>query len=174
MQNALYTQRHDPRASALTQFLTIAFQKLLPISATCAVLQSDDLLYVAQGCRLNTACNLDMTSAVIPDIVPRVLWQQAVTEDNSKTPVCIGLYANAIYACTVSMQNSPSTLSRGTTFAVLPAKTLQQYNGRNAGLYNHKSSAQALVPVRRILMCYASCQSACSHKVMDCIPASAT
>ncbi len=31
------------------------------------MLQSDDLLCVAQGCRLNTACELDMTSAVISD-----------------------------------------------------------------------------------------------------------
>ena len=98
MQTALYTQRHDPQASALTQFLTIALQKLLPISAACAALQSEDLLYVAQGCRLNTACKFDTTSAVIPDIFPRVLWQQAVTEDNSKPPFCTGIVRKC-YLC---------------------------------------------------------------------------
>ena len=120
-----------------------------------------------------TACNLGMTSAAIPAFLPRVLWQQAVTEDNSKTTCCIALYANIVHACTASMENSPSTLSHGTRFAVLPVKNLQQRHRRDAG------KAQSLE------QCSGSSTSATCHNVLcqlpecmpshftNCIPASA-
>ena len=131
------------RAHVFTQFIPFALQVLLQVSAACT--RSDDLLYAAQGCRLDTACSHDMTSAAVP-FLPSVLWQQAVNEDNSNTTCCIGLYANAVHACTASMQYSPYTLSHGTRFAGLPATTLATAHLQKfAAMYSRKNSAQAQV-----------------------------
>ncbi len=174
MQTALYTQRHDPQTHVLILPLAIALQSSHQISDACTVLQSADLLHVAQDCRPDTACSLDMTSAAIPEFLPRVLWQQAVTQDNSETTHCIAMYANAVHACTVSMQDSHLHCHVEQTLLFCLLQNLQQHNCRNAGMYSHKNSAQAQVTLQCITMCYASCQSACPLKFMDCIPASVT
>ncbi len=138
-------------------------------------MQSADLLYAAQGCRLNTACSLDITSAVVTDNNSTVLQQQAVTEDDSKTTRCIAMYANAVHACIVSMQDSPSTLSRGTGFAAglpatkLSAAQLQElcWDVQSQKQRSGSSSTTMYYNVPQYTTtCYASCQSACPHKVL--------
>ena len=104
-----------------------------------------------------------MTSAAIPELLPRMLWQQAVTEDNSTC--CIGLYANAVQACTVSMQTAHLHCHVEQDLLFCWLKT---YNSTIAGMlgkHNHWNSAQAQLPVQHVTMCYASCQSACPHNV---------